>query len=321
MHFVEITRQYGKRGIEGLVCGKTGFAEITDDTQMTLFTAEGLLRAHSRFAERGICHLPTVVFNAYQRWIVTQGYPKYEQYDWFYDGWLIDIKELYARRDPGNTCLSTLLSRKMGTIEEPANNSKGCGGVMRVAPVGLFSDTHRAFEMAAELAAITHGHPSGYLSAGMLAYIIASIIEGQDIEAAVNSMIPKLKAYEEHEECLIALRQALELLGSKMPDHEAVETIGEGWVGEEALAISLYCALKYQGDFRKALIAAVNHGGDSDSTGSITGNIVGAYLGMSKIPEEWVDKLELKTVIVEMADDLLKKEHVGREWHERYPGY
>lgn len=63
-----------------------------------------------------------------------------------------------------------------------------------------------------------------------------------------------------------------------------IAQLGVGWVGEEALAISVYCALKYQDDFKEAVIAAVNRNGDSDSTGAITGNILGAYLGLSRIP-------------------------------------
>jgi ADP-ribosylglycohydrolase len=113
-----------------------------------------------------------VVYNAYLRWLHTQGYPKSKDHDTIYDGWLIGVKELYAQRGPGSTCLSALLSGKMGTIKQPINNSKGCGGVMRAAPVGLLYGKDKAFQIACECAAITHGHPSGYFSAGILACII-----------------------------------------------------------------------------------------------------------------------------------------------------
>lgn len=83
--------------------------------------------------------------------------------------------------------------------------------------------------------------------------------------------------------------------------------MGEGWVGDEALAISIYCALKYKDDFKKALITAVNHSGDSDSTGAITGNILGAYLGLNNIPSDLVEKVELSDCILQIADDLLIK--------------
>ena len=91
---------------------------------------------------------------------------------------------------------------------------------------------------------------------------------------------------------------------SDLADIDAIHMLGEGWVAEETLAIAIYCALKYQNDFKKAVVSAVNHKGDSDSTGAVTGNILGAYLGMSAIPNEYLENLELKNVILELADDL-----------------
>lgn len=85
-----------------------------------------------------------------------------------------------------------------------------------------------------------------------------------------------------------------------------IHRIGEGWVGDEALAIAIYCALKYQEDFSKGIIAAVNHKGDSDSTGSITGNILGTWIGFEKIEQKWKDDLELYSVILKTADKLYK---------------
>jgi|LFRM01.2.fsa_nt_gb ADP-ribosylglycohydrolase len=317
----EIKKKYGEEGINYLIEGKNGKAEITDDTQMTLFTAEGILRSETRGNKKGICHPPSVVYYAYQRWLNTQGYPRLKDRDWIYDGWLIGVKELHERRAPGNSCLSALSSGRQGTIDEPINNSKGCGGVMRIAPAGLFYRKENAFRMAADFAALTHGHPSGYLSAGALAYMIASIIEGQDIETAVKNTLIELENHENHQECMQSLNQALELSKSGLSDVDAISLLGKGWVGEEALGISTYCALKYKDDFKKALIAAVNHDGDSDSTGAITGNILGAYLGLNKIPADWVEKVELKEVLTQMADDLLMGYQEGRQWWNRYPGY
>ena len=317
----EIVQRFGEGGIQDLVLASSGKAEITDDTQMILFTAEGILRAETRGNAKGICHPPTVVFYAYQRWLLTQGYPKVEEYEWIYDGWLLKIKELYAVRSPGKTCLSSLASRKQGTMEDPINNSKGCGGVMRAAPAGLFYPKERAFLLASEYAALTHGHPSGYLSAGALACIIASIIEGSDIEAAVRDSLTELQNYENHDECTEILKRALELSRSYLPDEEAISQLGEGWVGEEALGISVYCALKYPEDFERSVIVSVNHDGDSDSTGSITGNILGAYLGIGRIPVDWVSKVELKEVLIQAADDLLNGYQESEEWWDRYPGY
>ena len=91
-------------------------------------------------------------------------------------------------------------------------------------------------------------------------------------------------------------------------DVENVEALGGGWVGEEALAISLYCSLRHFDNFENAVIAAVNHGGDSDSTGAITGNILGAAVGYDVIPEHFKTDLELHNIILHMADDLFHGE-------------
>lgn len=316
----EIIRRCGERGIQDLALASTGKAEITDDTQMTLFTAEGILRAEVRGRTRGICDRPSVVLHAYQRWLLTQTGRRVADYEWVYDGWLLKVRELHARRAPGNSCLSALASGRHGSMREPINNSKGCGGVMRVAPAGLFYQKEDAFNMAAEFAALTHGHPSGYLAAGALACLIAVIVEGEDLKTALKKTMAELEAHPGHEECTQILKQALQLAESDLPDAEAIAQLGEGWVGEEALAISVYCALRYQCDFRKALIAAVNHNGDSDSTGAITGNILGAYLGLSAIPVEWIGKVELEQVLKQMADNLLTRYQDGQDWWERYPG-
>ena len=321
MKYRDIIRRYGPDGIQDLQLQSHGRAEITDDTQMTLFTAEGILRAETRGNQKGICHPPSVVFLAYQRWLSTQGYARSSDCEWIYDGWLLGVKELHATRAPGSTCLSALASKKQGTIKEPINNSKGCGGVMRVAPAGLFYPEENAFNMAAEFAALTHGHPSGYLSAGALAHIIAAIIAGQDLETAVKDTIGELKAHAGHEQCAGSLDQAIALADSGLPPVEAITRLGEGWVGEEALAIAVYCALKHQDNFKKALAASVNHNGDSDSTGAITGNILGAYLGLSRIPLDWTENVELAEVTLQIADDLLTGYQDSREWRERYPGY
>ena len=87
-------------------------------------------------------------------------------------------------------------------------------------------------------------------------------------------------------------------------DLDNIHQLGAGWVGEETLGIALYCALRHRDDFSAGVIASVNHSGDSDSTGAVTGNILGALLGYDAIAEQWKQDLELSDVILEIADDL-----------------
>ena len=99
---------------------------------------------------------------------------------------------------------------------------------------------------------------------------------------------------------------AVRLAKSDVEDQEALYQLGEGWVAEESVAIAIYCSIKYQDDFEEAIIAAANHDGDSDSTAAITGNIVGARIGYKNIPDYYKDNIELKDVILELADDMAK---------------
>lgn len=308
-----IRQVYGLRGIRTLEGSSS--AQITDDTQMTLFTAEGILRAR---VSGGADATPSV-WAALQRWLVTQGHRRKAELEGIYDGWLLSVATLHASRSPGTSCITALRGPVMGTPETPVNDRKGSGGVMRAAPAGLAWPSDQAFAAGARFAAITHGHPSGYLSAGALAFLIARLIEGRDLRDAVKDTLLELARHPGHEECSRALALALELTGTGLPDEAAIARIGQGWVGEEALAIAVWCALTYREDFRGALIAAVNHDGDSDSTGAITGNILGAWLGVSRLPEDWLRAVELREVITGIADDLLRSDEELRQIQERYP--
>lgn len=300
----QIKRRYSQQGITNLKSRINGKAEITDDTQMTLFTAEGIIRAEANRAKDGIFKPALEVYYAYQRWLITQGYSKKKEYESIYNGELLEVVGLHAQRAPGNACLSSLISGVQGTVENLINDSKGCGGVMRVAPIGLVYPKKQAFKIAVDCAAITHGHALGYLSAGVHAYIISCVIDGYSLEDAVAEVLDELKEHNGHDKCTTLIKKAISLAINDKEPIEAIGELGEGWVGEEAIAIAIYCALKYQNDFSKAICAAVNHDGDSDSTGAITGNILGAYIGMNNIPKQWIEGVELVDVITKMACDL-----------------
>ena len=114
---------------------------------------------------------------------------------------------------------------------------------------------------------------------------------------------PLLREERDHQETLRAIERAEDLAAGNVPSEKAIARLGKGWIAEEALAISLHCALAAR-DFRHGLILAVNHGGDSDSTGSITGNLLGTLYGVDAIPQQWLDPLELREVIAKIAEDL-----------------
>ena len=300
MSLARIRQSFGPAGVTDYVEAYGRQGAITDDTQLTLFTAEALIRGHNRWLDRGLCSVIKVGHRAYVRWLHTQGGANVDKS--YLTGWLVQQAGLHHRRAPGGTCLSALETGAPGTMARPINDSKGCGGVMRMAPVGL-AKIDDCFTSGCELAAISHGHPSGYLSAGLFAELIHQLADGADLPAALATSRERLRQETGHEETLTAVEAAIALARTTDGTPEEVEQLGGGWVGEEALAIGVYCALKAQ-DFAHGVLMAVNHSGDSDSTGSIAGNILGLIHGEEGIPARWLEHLELRDLIAEVATDL-----------------
>lgn len=292
---MEIRERYGQHGLVDLKRAFGRLGAITDDTQMTLFTAEALVGStdeHTRIVR---------LTEAYLRWLDTQegGAPA--------GPGLRAVPALHSRRAPGNTCLSALVATRQGvtgSVNAPINDSKGCGGVMRAAPAGLVTaSVTEAFRLGCDLAALTHGHPSGYLPAGVLAVLVHGVSRGGALRDALDDARRELRSHAGHEETLYALDSAAVLAERGRPRPEALESLGGGWTGEEALAIAVCVALSVP-DLRTALLVAVNHSGDSDSTGSICGNLLGARDGVEAVPTNWLGALELREIITGVADAL-----------------
>ena len=97
-----IITRFGEGGIRqyapayGLPCA------ITDDTQMTLFTAEGLIRGLMRYRQAGVIEYSQVTAWAYQRWLLTQGEANRRQLDPLHpdSGWLYEVPALHSRPRP-----------------------------------------------------------------------------------------------------------------------------------------------------------------------------------------------------------------------------
>lgn len=340
-----IRQKYGETGITRYELNNMGVAEISDDTQMTLFTANGLLFGYSRAAMRGIMGVPeSYIRDSYLEWLQTQtGDIDYTR-DHF--NWIREVPELHSRRAPGNTCLQAL--SQIANHQKVDNYSKGCGGVMRIAPIPLYyngnmkqfhDDPKVTVQVAGAVARITHKHPLGFLPAALLAHLIERLLSAESptsyqIAQYLDDGISILRnVYPEYGKDIDVLKYLLEKAArravSTLTDAEAIKQLGEGWVAEETLAIAVFCAMRYPNDFEKAVVASVNHSGDSDSTGAVTGNIMGAICGYEVIPSYYKENLELRWLIEELADDLAGGIPVGeyldcydtpekRRWMDKY---
>ncbi len=268
-------------------CKRKGGA-ITDDTQMTLAIADGLIEAGSGASLDGQM-AARIVADAYLRWYETQTRRRRRS-----DTGLLTHKELFKQRAPGHTCMTALRKLAYYGNLRADNNSKGCGTVMRAAPFGLVDRV----QLAGPASDLTHGHPTASAASVALAEMIHHLTLGYSLQTAVDSVVTDLERLNapDRRETLEMLQTAIRLAEGGPPTQTVVESLGEGWVAEEALAIGVLCALAGEG-WEDTLVRAVAHGGDSDSTGAIAGNLLGAAVGPAEIPQQWLDKLEARPII------------------------
>lgn len=305
-----IAERYGLRGITDYDLDENGTARITADTQLMLLSANGILFAHTRGALRGIMAPVYKYFDAfYMDWYRLQ---TTERASRSRVGWISAYPSLSSQRAPSPTSMRVFSSGKFGSMDEPVNDSKGSGCLLRAVPIGLSysRDPNRIVELGANTAALTHGNEVAWMASGALALIISLIIHQElSITEAVNKTLKVLDESFPNSSTVVyelsrTIRSAVSLASSASSDLDAIHALGKGWAADEALAIGLLCALRHENDIAGAITFAANHCGDSNNTAAIAGTLVGARIGFNAIPDRFVDRLELVDVILELADDV-----------------
>ncbi len=266
----------------------------TDDTQMSVATANGTLAAYDAGAMAEVDSALPHVYAAYLDWLETQSDPSQD-------------------RDAGATCLAALRSGVMGTTSRPINDRKGCGTIMRIAPCALLYPGESASDWAAACGAITHGHTTGWLAGAVFAQVLEDVLRGDTLEGATRRGLEVTKQAAGSEEVAAVLRRSLEMHTESIPAAERISAIGEGWMAEETLGIALSCALAHPSDYPTAVLAAVNMTGDSDSTASVTGALMGAMLGAEAIPAKWREGVENAGLLVELAERMWEARGAGND--------
>lgn len=312
----EICDKYGAAGIcEYLPANQwlnanASDAQFSDDTQMTLYTAEGLLEAENKSED-----IISKIRDSYLAWYGHQAGRKVKI---SYDSKLAKIPELNQNRAPGNTCMSALATIYSG--KEATNNSKGCGGIMRVAPFGIYGAAHKwplakTARLAGEAAELTHKHPLSTYSSAALAVLVQLCLNEESVgverfkQLIGLTLTTNAEVYGEAADYMADFRKivadAISAADDERDDWEVIEqTLGGGWVADETLAIVIFSVLRHIDSFRDCMICAVNHGGDSDSTGAVAGNVIGAILGLKAIPATYITNLQASDLLLSFADAL-----------------
>jgi ADP-ribosylglycohydrolase len=293
----EIRKILGPQGVIGfnslkhpLIARMIGqlVGSYSDDTQMTLATANALLKSKTDKIEDIMEEI------------------KKEYISW--------MRSPDNNRAPGLTCLAGITNLEKGIHwTESGINREGCGAAMRVAPIGLYfnQDIHRVLKTTGIISECTHKNDSARDSAIALAYGISDILRYANLDEP-NSQFKPIKILEDiqtielDEKVKNKLAQVKKVLEYPNTD-KALNELGEGWIGREAVASSFYCFLKHPYDFKKAVLLATNTNGDSDSIASITGAISGAYNGINAIPADWIEQIENRKLLEQTARRLYQK--------------
>jgi len=269
-------------GPEGITDFPDSPALFTDDTQMSIAIAGALIQV-------GDQDLETIMEAIKEEFIKWRHSPE-------------------NNRAPGNACLAGVLNMERGMhwSESGVADSKGCGSAMRVAPIGYFyqHDPDKLKQVARASGICTHGHRTAVAASIGAAYLVKLALDG--IEP--DRMIPETLSFTAgiSRELDTALSKVSECLD--WPNEEdALKHLGGGWIGEEAVALALYCFLKYPGDYTKTVLRGANTNGDSDSVACIAGGISGAYLGIDAIPDKWINNIEKTQYLHSLADRLYRK--------------
>ncbi|MCC7494563.1 MAG: ADP-ribosylglycohydrolase family protein [Fimbriimonadaceae bacterium] len=279
LSLAQIRQHYGPEGITDLVAMRHFAAgTYTDDTQMSIALAEGLLDCPAG-------DLSTQMAAVARRFVAWSSSPE-------------------NNRAPGNTCLRACSNLARGIPWQQAGvaGSKGCGTAMRAAPVGLryHRDAARLQEVAVESSRITHGHRAALAAAAAVAAVVSAALDDatpeQLDEVALTTGAPGSPEVEQR------LRQIPTVLDLDPP--AAFEVLGEAWVAEEALACGLYCVLRTPDDYRATVLAGANSTGDSDTIACIAGAISGARLGSAAIPAAWRQQVENRELLLDLATRL-----------------
>jgi ADP-ribosylglycohydrolase len=276
MHKVHII--YGDQGIQE----PPSPAQYTDDTQTSIAIAEALIEA-------GEADIDTLMKVVTRRLI-----------DW--------SNSADNTRAPGHTVTEAVRTLEAGVSwrESGTSHSKGNGSAIRVAPAGFLyqHDPDRLREVAHATGIATHAHPADDAAAIAAAYLIKLALDGVPPGEYVRHTLAFTDGIsEDFHDALLRVGHVVEWTD----EFAAINHIGSGWIGEEAVAMAVYCAVRHADDFAGAVRRAVNIPGDSDSVGCITGGLVAARLGLDFLPREWIERLEQLDQLTDLANRLAAK--------------
>lgn len=219
------------------------------------------------------------------------------------------LKESWRGYASGPPAIFSIVERYGVTYREAAKSlfggegSLGNGSAMRIAPVGLtFYDSPDLYEKACLSASVTHAHPVGMDGAAVQAQAVALAVKLDPKEAfPSNAFIDTLIEFAKTPEIKEKMQLAKRLHAENTPPSRAAEQLGQTVSVHESMPFALFSFLGHPKSFENCLFCATLNGGDRDTLGAMACAISGAYLGIGHIPQVWIEKLENRSYIEDLA--------------------
>lgn len=316
----EIARRFG----DPPAVSSFGEGLITDDTQMTLWVAEGLVRAHQRKLSQGIPSVEAAVRDGLLRWYVSQEPGERKNLRGADSGALLYAEKIRGKRSPDNQNLSELRAllhrRGWKLAPDELGHSESSGALSRSAPYVVFSDVEECYEYALRGAAVTHSNAGATLPAAFYAALLHGLIRElpwNESFARALSLLGRGEGAQEVQAALTAFSEG------EFPQLD-VAALGGGWSALSVLKIAMKVFIDSQGpestDIRVTLFRGAAHAGKSDTVCALVGQMLGASCGLAALPNDWLQGLEVRGLAESLASDLFDAWIVGSE-HElsRYP--
>lgn len=283
MRLEAILQRFGESGIQE---PQGALFYYSDDTQMSVALAEALIQA----GHQDIDTLMMAIGQEFVRWMHSPD----------------------NNRAPGNTCLIGTRHFEMGIPwrESGVAASKGCGSAMRVAPIGYFYQTQpeKLKEVAHASGIITHGHPAAIAASLAAAYLVKLALDGVHPRDWFAPLLQFTDGISDEFDAAILRVGHVEGWTNRSA---ALAHIGAGWVGEEAVAMALYCVRQHPDDYLAAIRLGANITGDSDSVACIAGGILGARLGLESIPLTWREQCEKSAYLADLGERLASAKNLA----------
>jgi len=214
--------------------------------------------------------------------------------------------------DVGNATRAAIDRLQRGVAPSQAGpNSEfdnGNGALMRILPL-VFHDTWRAealdldaaWALTEAVASVTHGHPRSTLGCFLYLLVARGLLAGLAPAEAYEQMRLLAAPWLETAERVNAEAKPYQwwVLSGDVVQQPEGNISSTGYV-VHTLEAALWCLLQHD-TYAATVLAAVNMGDDTDTTGAVAGGLAGLAYGEAGIPAEWLQVLARRADIEDLA--------------------